>query len=124
MPAVKVADVEYNVQEMEKLISLADSQQVEIVCFPELSLTGYTCQDLFKEQLLLNKAEEGLIRLLEFTRQLDVICVVGLPVQAGGLLLNCAVVVQGAAYSVWLPRPICPTITSSTRNAGLPLPRT
>ena len=97
VPAVKVADVEYNVQEMEKLISLADSQQVEIVCFPELSLTGYTCQDLFKEQLLLNKAEEGLIRLLEFTRQLDVICVVGLPVQAGGLLLNCAVVVQGGS---------------------------
>ena len=94
---MKVADVEYNVQEMEKLISLADSQQVEIVCFPELSLTGYTCQDLFKEQLLLNKAEEGLIRLLEFTRQLDVICVVGLPVQAGGLLLNCAVVVQGGS---------------------------
>ena len=97
VPAVKVADVEYNVQEMEKLISLADSEQVEIVCFPELCLTGYTCQDLFKEQLLLNKAEEGLMRLLEFTRQLDIICVVGLPVQAGGLLLNCAAVVQGGS---------------------------
>ena len=97
VPAVKVADVEYNVQEMEKLISLADSEQVEIVCFPELCLTGYTCQDLFKEQLLLNKAEEGLMRLLEFIRQLDIICVVGLPVQAGGLLLNCAAVVQGGS---------------------------
>ena len=97
VPAVKVADVEYNVQEIEKLISLADSEQVEIVCFPELCLTGYTCQDLFKEQLLLNKAEEGLMRLLEFTRQLDIICVVGLPVQAGGLLLNCAAVVQGGS---------------------------
>ena len=59
VPAVKVADVVYNVQEIEKLISLADSEHVEIVCFPELCITGYTCQDLFKEQLLLTKAEEG-----------------------------------------------------------------
>ncbi|MBQ6768296.1 MAG: NAD(+) synthase, partial [Prevotella sp.] len=81
VPAVKVADVEYNVQEIERLMVLADSEHVELLCFPELSLTGYTCQDLFKEQLLLNKAEEGLLRLLEFSRQLDVISVVGLPVQ-------------------------------------------
>ena len=94
VPAVKVADVAYNVQEMEKLIALADSEGVELLCFPELSLTGYACQDLFKEQLLLNKAEEGLLMLLDFTRQLDIICVVGLPVQAGGLLLNCAAVIQ------------------------------
>ena len=54
IPAVKVADVEYNVLQMEKLISLADSQGVEVVCFPELGLTGYSCQDLFKERLLLD----------------------------------------------------------------------
>ena len=46
VPAVRVADVSYNVQEIEKLISMADSQNVELLCFPELSLTGYTCQDL------------------------------------------------------------------------------
>ena len=51
VPAVKVADVDYNVQELERLIALADSQHVELLCFPELSLTGYTCQDLFKEHL-------------------------------------------------------------------------
>ena len=82
MPAVKVADVSYNVQEIEKLIALADSENVEIVCFPELSITGYSCQDLFRQQLLLQKAEEGLMSLLDFTRTLDVICIVGLPVQA------------------------------------------
>jgi NAD+ synthase (glutamine-hydrolysing) len=43
VPAVRVADVSYNVQEIEKLISMADSQNVELLCFPELSLTGYTC---------------------------------------------------------------------------------
>ena len=97
VPAVRVADVEYNVQEIEKLIALADGEGVELVCFPELSLTGYTCQDLFKEKLLLDKAEAGLLQLLDFTRQLDIVCVVGLPVQAGGLLLNCAAVIQSGA---------------------------
>ncbi len=97
IPAVKVADTTYNVAEMEKLIAQADGEGAEIICFPELSITGYTCQDLFKEQLLLAKAEEGLLTLLDFTRQTDIICVVGLPVLAGDLLLNCAAVIQRGA---------------------------
>ena len=108
VPAVKVADVEYNVQEIEKLMTLADSEHVELLCFPELSLTGYTCQDLFKEQLLLAKAEDGLMRLMEFSRQLDVICVVGLPVQTGGLLLNCAAVLQGGTLLGVIPKTYLP----------------
>ena len=108
VPAVKVADVEYNEQEIEKLIALADGEDVEVVCFPELCLTGYTCQDLFKSQLLLAKAEEGLMRLLEFTRKLDVICVVGLPVQADGLLFNCAAVIQGGTLLGVLPKTYLP----------------
>ena len=108
VPAVKVADVAYNVQEMEKLIALADSEGVELLCFPELSLTGYACQDLFKEQLLLNKAEEGLLMLLDFTRQLDILCVVGLPVQAGGLLLNCAAVIQNGTLLGVVPKTYLP----------------
>ena len=107
-PAVRVADVEYNVKETERLIALAEGEHVEIVCFPELNLTGYTCQDLFKEQLLLSKAEEGLIELMAFTRQLDVICVVGMPVQAGGLLLNCAVVIQGGTLLGIVPKTYLP----------------
>jgi len=108
VPAVRVADVAYNVEEIEKLISLADSQDVEIVCFPELCLTGYSCQDLFKEQLLLDGAEEGLVRLLEFTRQLDVVCVVGLPIQTDGLLLNCAAVIQRGTLLGVVPKTYLP----------------
>ena len=108
VPAVRVADVAYNVQEIEKLIALADGEGVELLCFPELSLTGYTCQDLFQEQLLITKAEEGLLRLLDFTRQLDIVCVVGLPVQAGGLLLNCAAVVQSGTLLGVVPKTYLP----------------
>ena len=108
VPAVRVADVEYNVQEMEKLIALASGDGVELLCFPELSLTGYTCQDLFKEKLLLDKAEEGLLRLLDFTRQLDIVCVVGLPVLAGGLLLNCAAAIQSGSLLGVVPKTYLP----------------
>ncbi|MBQ9230886.1 MAG: NAD(+) synthase [Prevotella sp.] len=108
VPAVKVADVEYNVLEIEKLIANAEGQGVEIICFPELAITGYSCQDLFKEQLLLSKAEEGLMMLLDFTRKLNVISVVGIPVQAGGLLLNCAAVIQGGNLLGLVPKTYLP----------------
>ena len=108
VPAVKVADVEYNVQEIERLIAVAEGEGVEVLCFPELSLTGYTCQDLFQNQLLLAKAEEGLLMLLDFTRKLDVISIVGMPVQAGGLLLNCAVVIQSGTLLGVVPKTYLP----------------
>lgn len=108
VPAVKVADVDYNVQQVESLIAQAEGQGVEIVVFPELCLTGYSCQDLFKEQLLIEKAEEGLLALLDFTRKLNVISIVGLPVQVGGLLYNCAAVVQGGQLMGIVPKRYLP----------------
>ena len=108
VPAVKVADVEYNVLEIEKLLANAEGQGVEILSLPELAITGYSCQDLFKEQLLLSKAEEGLMMLMEFTRKLNIICIVGMPIQAGGLLLNCAVVIQGGAILGIVPKTYLP----------------
>ena len=108
VPAVKVADIEYNVKEIERLIALAEGQGVEVLCFPELCMTGYSCQDLFKEQLLLTKAEEGLIDLMDFTRKLDVISVIGMPVLVGGLLLNCAVVLQGGTILGVVPKTYLP----------------
>ena len=108
VPAVKVADVMYNVQEIERLIAMADAEHVEVVVFPELSITGYTCQDLFRERLLLDKAEEGLLRLIDFTRKLDVIAVVGMPVEVGSLLLNCAVVIQQGSILAVVPKTYLP----------------
>ena len=108
VPAVKVADVEYNVQQIESVIAQAEDRGVEILVFPELCITGYTCQDLFKEQLLLDHAEEGVVKLLDFTRKLDVIVIIGLPVVVNGLLYNCAAVLQhgtllGIVPKVYLP---------------------
>ena len=108
VPAVKVADMEYNVQQIESLIAQAEGKGVEVIVFPELCITGYSCQDLFREQLLLDKAEEGLMLLLDFTRKLDIITIVGLPVVVKGLLYNCAVVIQRGAILGIVPKTYLP----------------
>ena len=108
VPTVKVADVEYNVQQLESIIAQAEGRGVEVIVFPELCLTGYTCQDLFKEQLLLDRAEEGIIMLLDFTRKLDIVSIVGTPLLINGLLYNCAVVIQGGVIMGVVPKTYLP----------------
>ena len=108
VPAVKVADVEYNVQQIESLIAQAEGRGVEIMVMPELCVTGYTCQDLFKQQALLDRAEQGVMLLLDFTRKLDIITVVGLPVVINGLLYNCAAVIQSGSLLGIVPKTYLP----------------
>jgi NAD+ synthase (glutamine-hydrolysing) len=108
VPAVKVADVDYNIQQIESIIAQAEGRGVEVIVFPELCITGYTCQDLYKEQLLLDRAESGVITLLDFTRKLDIISIVGLPVVINGLLYNCAAVIQGGQLLGLVPKTYLP----------------
>lgn len=108
VPSVRVADTEFNLRAIECQVARAEGMGVEVMCFPELSLTGYSCQDLFGSQLLVDKAEEALLQLLDFTRKLDVISIVGMPVAAGGLLLNCAVVVQKGCLLGIVPKTYLP----------------
>ena len=108
VPAVKVADVDYNVQQIESIIAQAEGRGVEVIVFPELCITGYTCQDLFKEQLLLDRAESAIITLLDFTRKLDIISIVGLPVIINGLLYNCAAVIQSGQLLGIIPKTYLP----------------
>lgn len=108
VPAVKVADVEYNVQQIESLIAQAEGRGVEIMVLPELCLTGYSCQDLFKQQALIDRAEQGVMVLLDFTRKLDIITVVGLPVVINSLLYNCAAVIQSGSLLGIIPKTYLP----------------
>ena len=104
IPSVKVGDCQFNLQEIEQMIARAEGQGVEVIVFPELSITGYTCQDLFRQQLLLDVAEQSVLMLLDFTRQLDIIVIVGAPVQVGMILLNCAVVIQKGEILAIIPK--------------------
>ena len=108
IPSVKVADTDYNVAEMSKMIADAEERGVEIIVFPELSVTGYTCQDLFRSDILLRRAEESLISLLNDTRKMDIISIVGMPVAVDGLLLNCAVVIQQGTVLGIIPKTYLP----------------
>ena len=92
IPSVRVADVDYNIEQIEKLVAQADEKGVEIMVFPELSVTGYTCQDLFAQQSLVEGAENAVLHLLDVSRKLDVITIIGVPVCIGTGLYNCAVV--------------------------------
>ena len=66
IPAVKVGDVIFNTQQIEEQIALAEGKGVEIITFPELSITGYSCQDLFRQQMLLESSEQAVMMLLDF----------------------------------------------------------
>lgn len=94
VPAVKVADCLFNAEQTEKLIFRADEQGVEVIVFPELNLTGYSCGDLFGQNLLLEEAEMALVQLLNNTRGIEIISIIGMPLVVEGTLLNCAVVIQ------------------------------
>ena len=72
VPKVRVADTTANTQEIENLMVAADGKKIDILCFPELSITAYTCQDLFSQQLLLEEAEHALMKILELSRNLQV----------------------------------------------------
>lgn len=108
IPSVKVADCSYNVQQIETLIAMAEGKGVEVIVFPELCITGYTCQDLFKQTLLLEQAETSVLMLLDFTRKLDIISIVGVPVVVGDLLLNCAAVIQKGDLLGLVPKTYLP----------------
>ena len=108
VPRVKVADCKFNAGEIEKEIIIADGKGVQIIVFPELCITGYTCGDLFAQQLLLEEAEMGLIQILNNTRQLDIISIVGMPVASNGVLLNTAVVIQKGKVLGVVPKTYLP----------------
>jgi len=108
IPQVRVANPEYNCGEILRLTLEASDKGAEIIVFPELSVTGYTCQDLFRQQTLLQGAESGVASLLEGTCQTDIIAIVGVPVAVGPLLLNCALVMQHGAILGIVPKTYLP----------------
>ncbi len=93
-PDVRVADCGYNADRIIEMITEAYDKGVEIVCFPELSMTGYTCGDLFLQDALLSAAKKETARIIKETADLDIVSVVGIPLAVCGKLYNCAVVIN------------------------------
>lgn len=92
VPRMRVADCQYNAEEIKKQIIEATQEGVQVVCFPELSLTGYTCADLFFTQQLQKDALNALEDVCASTRDLPIIVLVGAPLKVDNNLYNCAFV--------------------------------
>ena len=108
IPKVKVADCRYNVVEINRLIQEAATSDVQIVVFPELSITGYTCGDLFFQEALQEDALLGMLEIAEHTAHLDIISIVGLPIVIGQQLLNVAAVIQQGHILGLIPKSYLP----------------
>lgn len=108
VPSLKIADVPYNT---EKIISCAEAHQdLGLLVFPELCLTGYTCADLFGQDLLLNVAEEGLVQIAEASSSWHgMTIVVGVPLRFENSLYNCAAIISEGEISGIIPKINLPT---------------
>ena len=105
---VKIADCKYNAGQLESLIAIADGKGVQIITFPEMCITAYTCGDLFGQQLLLEEAEMGLMQILNNTRQLDIISILGMPIAVNSTVINAAVVIQKGKILGVVPKTYLP----------------
>ncbi len=91
-PRLQVADCPYNTQEIIQALQTAAQEGAQLVCLPEFALTGYTCNDLFLQRKLQQGALEGLEKILFASRELNLVALVGLPLEVNGKLYNCAAV--------------------------------
>jgi NAD+ synthase (glutamine-hydrolysing) len=108
-PKMKVADCDYNVSEIKTVIAKAVENDVQIVCFPELCITGSTCGDLFFQTLLQQKAMQSLTELTDFmVDKPSLIAIVGLPLVVKNTLFNVAAVLSKEGILGIIPKTFIP----------------
>ena len=103
-PEIQVADVDFNVDKIISQLEKCREEGVKVAVFPELCITGYTCQDLFFQNALLDKAMEGVVKIAKTTADSDMLVAVGVPVRANGKLYNCAAVMQDGEVRAFVPK--------------------
>ncbi|MBQ4162962.1 MAG: NAD(+) synthase [Parabacteroides sp.] len=108
VPYVQVADCFYNIERIEGLMRKASAEGVQMIAFPELSITAYTCQDLFTQQTLLDNAEKALLKLIDNTKDLPLLTIVGVPLRTENRLINAAAVFQQGTLLGIVPKSYIP----------------
>jgi NAD+ synthase (glutamine-hydrolysing) len=107
-PEVRVADPVFNGARTIELMEQAERERAVLALFPELGLTSYSCEDLFHQQALLDSALEALRGVLQVSEALNLIAVVGMPLQVDHLLFNCAVVIHRGKILGIVPKTFLP----------------
>ena len=108
VPFVRVADCQYHIEHIEAQVRQAEAQGVEIMTFPELCITGYTCGDLFLKPFLIRQAQESLLELAHRTADTEVLFIVGMPILIESQLFNAAVALQGGRILGAIPKTYLP----------------
>ncbi len=108
-PSLKVGNTGYNSNEIIKYINEAAEKHVKVLVFPEMSITGYTCADLFFQRTLLEGASEALEKVVQSTRDKDILVFVGYPLQYGGKLFNTAAAVHRGTVLAFIAKKNLPT---------------
>lgn len=108
-PKIRVADPEYNAGVICERLAECYAHGAKIIVFPELCITGYTCGDLFLQDLLLDKSMDALAQIRQATKEQDAIVIVGLPVERDGRLYNVAAVLQNGKILGMVPKTNIPT---------------
>ena len=113
VPCVRVADTHFNTEEICRAAEQAFAKEASLVVFPELSITGYSCGDLILQSMLIDSAENGVRKILEFSRGKAMTMVVGAPVPYRSRLYNCAIVIRNGNIKGIVPKTY---ITPEERN--------
>lgn len=108
IPRIKVADCSFNAENIINLIKKAESQDIQFIVFPELSLTAYTCGDLFHQRVLLDESIVQLNHILKSTKKTGMISMIGMPLYHDNQLFNCGVVIQGERILGVVPKTYIP----------------
>ena len=103
-PKVKVADPAWNEEQIELHISEASAKGAKIIVFPELSLSGYTCGDLFLQKSLLDECKKQVTALAHFTEDFDALVFVGLPLECRGKIYNVTAVLHRGLILAFVPK--------------------
>ena len=104
VPDIKVADCVFNAQQIILNIEKAYDERAKVCVFPELCVTGYTCGDLFLQDSLLNGARTAISEIAAATQDMDIISIVGAPIQVGQALYNCAVILYCGSILAIVPK--------------------
>ena len=109
VPAVRVGDTKKNASDICDFLKKADQQKVDLLVFPEMALTGYTCQDLFFQEALHEGVKQGLREILDASAACPAVtAVVGLPARMGDRMFNCAAVISGGEVRGIVPKSSIP----------------
>ena len=106
IPFGKVGGIDYNTLQTVKLIKEASLKKASIVVFPELSITSYTCGDLFHQESILEKSKNALLKIASATKDIQILSIVGVPIVNNNKLYNCAALINKGEITHGSLRPL------------------